>query len=52
MLLVCAWVNPDRSSEALLRTSEVITPTNFGSQAAEIPRDETIWEALLEGIFP
>ena len=52
MLLVCAWVNSDRSSEALLLTSEAITPTNFGSLASEIPRDGKILEAFLGGIFP
>ena len=51
MLLVCAWVNSDRSSEALLPTSEVITPTNRGSLASEIPREGKISEALLGGIF-
>ena len=51
MLLVCAWVNCDRSSEALLPTSEVITPTNFGSLAYEIPRDGKISEAFVGGIF-
>ena len=48
MLLVWAWVNSDRSSEA----SEAITPTNFGSLASEIPRDGKISEAFLGGIFP
>ena len=52
MLLVCAWVNSDRSLEALLPTSEAITPTNFGSLASEIPRDGKISEAFLGGIFP
>ena len=52
MLLVCAWVNSDRSSEASLPTSEAITPTNFGSLASEIPRDGKVSEAFLGGIFP
>ena len=52
MLVVCAWVNSDRSSEALLLTSEAITPTNFGSLAFEISRDGKISKAFLGGIFP
>ena len=42
MLLVCAWVNSERSSEALLPTWQAITPTNFGSLASEIPREGKI----------
>ena len=52
MLLVCAWVNSERSSEASLSTSEAITPTNFGSLASKIPKDGKISEAFLGGIFP
>ena len=51
MLLLGAWVNSDRSSEALLPTSEAITLTNFGSLASEIPREGKISEAFLGRIF-